>query len=319
MLQYGLSEVGAVVAELNLEEDTDEDYEDYTDDTTDDEDEYGRSTGKVVDNEMRQRMIELEDRLGVRSMQNMGKKSSDIDIVQEGVGRITINHRGDAATSNSKEIENLSSAKSDSPAYKKSVRFSEELDISPTPESAPAPTPTERRAAPVGDIRERTAPVQVTTIPGPLKIQSHFQSSRAASATVTNGPLSASITGQTRPSLPLSLGKPLTPETFSQRLQFSTAFDNSQTVPTGPEGKTLAPQVVERDIPVNASPGEPDDEDPQLLHQLVATEYHRMRNRMIQRQGGFLKEEETEIVPLTEEEGGPKKMSRFKAARLAKS
>jgi unconventional prefoldin RPB5 interactor 1 len=40
---------------------------------------------------------------------------------------------------------------------------------------------------------------------------------------------------------------------------------------------------------------------------------------MIQRQGGFLKEEESEVVPLTEEEGGPKKISRFKAARLAKS
>jgi unconventional prefoldin RPB5 interactor 1 len=44
-----------------------------------------------------------------------------------------------------------------------------------------------------------------------------------------------------------------------------------------------------------------------------------MRNRMIQRQGGFMKEEESEVVPFTEDEGGPKKMSRFKAARLARS
>ena len=89
-------------------------------------------------------------------------------------------------------------------------------------------------------------------------------------------------------------------------------------MPTGPEGKTLAPQVIERDVPLGTAT-QPDDLDPQLLQQEVATEYHRMRNRMIQRQGGFLKEDESEIVPLTEEEGGPKKMSRFKAARLAKS
>jgi unconventional prefoldin RPB5 interactor 1 len=40
---------------------------------------------------------------------------------------------------------------------------------------------------------------------------------------------------------------------------------------------------------------------------------------MIHRQGGFMKEEESEIVPFTEEEGGTKKMSRFKAARLARN
>ena len=65
---------------------------------------------------------------------------------------------------------------------------------------------------------------------------------------------------------------------------------------------------------------EPDEFDPALLSQEVATEYHKMRNRMIQRQGGFLKNDEDEsgIVPLDEEEGGPKKVSRFKAARLAR-
>jgi unconventional prefoldin RPB5 interactor 1 len=40
---------------------------------------------------------------------------------------------------------------------------------------------------------------------------------------------------------------------------------------------------------------------------------------MIYKQGGFVKEEEGEIVSFTEEEGGPKKMSRFKAARLSRA
>lgn len=56
--------------------------------------------------------------------------------------------------------------------------------------------------------------------------------------------------------------------------------------------------------------------DAQLLNQEVATEYHRMRNKFIAKQGGFMKEEDGEFVPFTEEEGGAKKMSRFKAARL---
>ena len=81
----------------------------------------------------------------------------------------------------------------------------------------------------------------------------------------------------------------------------------------------MAPTIVERETTTNTSPVEPDEFDPHLLHQEVATEYHKMRNRMIQKQGGFMKEDESEIVPFTEEEGGPKKVSRFKAARLARS
>ena len=80
----------------------------------------------------------------------------------------------------------------------------------------------------------------------------------------------------------------------------------------------MAPAIVERDVPLDSAQ-EPDDLEPHLVHQEVATEYHKMRNRMIQRQGGFARGDESEIVPFTEEEGGPKKMSRFKAARLAKS
>ena len=68
----------------------------------------------------------------------------------------------------------------------------------------------------------------------------------------------------------------------------------------------------------NPTPSGPDDLDPALLQQQVKTEYNRMRNRMIQRQGGFTAQEDGAEVPLTEEEGGPRKMSRFKAARLGR-
>lgn len=66
------------------------------------------------------------------------------------------------------------------------------------------------------------------------------------------------------------------------------------------------------------APTGPDDFDPALLQQQVKTEYNKMRNRMIQRQGGFAAPEDSAEVPLTEAEGGPKKMSRFKAARLGR-
>ena len=324
MLQYGVSEVGAVVAELNLEDGSDwedEDYEDYEDDddATDDEDSFGRSRGRAVDDELRQRMIDLEERLGVRMMENVGKKASDKDIVEEGIGRVTINAQTDGAISKSEEAKTASSLKPKIPTTSKSVRFSDELDISVAPKPTAAPAPVERTAAPVSDIVERNAPAKPTTMPEPQKKQSRFKSARAAPTNVVNGPLASSTTKQTGPSLQLFPAKSSSPKPFSQPIQFTAASENTRTVPTGPEGKTLAPQVIERDIPENTSAREPDELDPQLLHQEVATEYHKMRNRMIQRQGGFMKEEESEIVALTEEEGGAKKMSRFKAARLAKS
>jgi unconventional prefoldin RPB5 interactor 1 len=284
-----MSEVGAVVAELDLEDDSDwTDEQDYDETSTDDEDEFGRSRGRVVDEEIRQQMIKLEQRLGVKMMENIGKKASDYDVVREGIGRVTINGQDPAtASENEPAAAAAESPRKDSSttSFKKSVRFSEELDISPAPKSATPATPAARRkTAPVNDIVERTAPAQSSASPQQNKKVSRFKSARTAPP-----------------------------------LEFSPAEDQTRTVPTGPEGTTLAPVVVEREIPQDSFPAEPDELDPHLLHQEVATEYHKMRNTMIHRQGGFMKEEESEIVPFTEEEGGPKKMSRFKAARLARN
>jgi unconventional prefoldin RPB5 interactor 1 len=330
MLQYGLSEVGAVVAELNLEDGSDWSDEDYSDEesSTDDEDQYGRSTRMVVDDDLRQRMIELEERLGVRMMENIGKKASDYDLVREGIGRVTINRKDDGSAQKDSQVapvQDGQNANDDSPSAttstKKSVRFSEDLDISPAPKppaAAPTPTPKKVQSAPIGDIVERTAPVE-SSAPVPKKKTSRFKSDRASAPTVSNGPLALPKATPSGPSLPLFPAKPSKPKPFSQPIKFAPVGEQPRTVPTGPEGMTLAPTIVERDVPLDTSVPEPDELDPQLLHQEVATEYHRMRNRMIQRQGGFMKEDESEVVPFSEEEGGPKKMSRFKAARLARS
>ena len=81
------------------------------------------------------------------------------------------------------------------------------------------------------------------------------------------------------------------------------------------------PKVIERPYTAStstAAAAEPDELDPVLVRQEVSTEYHRMRNRMIQKQGGFMAtaddgEDGEAPVP---EEPTPRKVSRFKAARL---
>jgi len=165
MLEYSASEIGPIVAELELEEGSDwsdDDYDDISD--TDDEDQFGRSTKSVFDDELRQQMIELEKKLGARVMENIGKKASDPEIVREGIGRVAIRPEVDTNIDAS-ETRPPSSLKSTSPTSaspKKSVSFSEELDVSPAP---PKPTTTSttqsitrpRSAPPVGDIVERIA------------------------------------------------------------------------------------------------------------------------------------------------------------------
>ena len=314
MLQYGMSEVGSVVAELDLEDGSEWSEDDYDGGSTDDEDQFGRTTGKAVDDELRDRMIELEKRLGVRMMENVGQKDVDPDTIEEGIGRVTISKPAEVSRqSDSKKILKDNSAAS---SAKKSVRFSEDLDVSPAPlppikdNIGPA---KEWIPAPVTDIIERTQVAESAKAPLPKRV-SKFKSLQTTTPKVLNGPLMS-----TGSSLPLTPLKPKGPKPFSQPISLSAENQEPRTAPTGPEGRTLASEVVERDVPTNVSTTAPDELEPQLLHQEVATEYHRIRNRMIQKQGGFAKEEESELIPLTEEEGGPKRMSRFRAARLARS
>ncbi|KAF7894453.1 uncharacterized protein EAF01_009904 [Botrytis porri] len=327
MLQYGMSEVGSVVAEINLEDGSDWESEDYADDSdSDDEDQFGKSTRQVMDDELRQRMIELEEKLGLRMMENVGKGSDDYGMVQEGIGRISISGedtkdsgKGILTTSGKGKSKDYNVGNSDD-SSKKSVRFEEELDVSPAPDKpATSLSKAEMKTAPVGDIIERKAPGPSSSAPPVQKKASRFKTSRAPLSNSTNG-ISSTTSMTTNPShLKLFPATPATPKPFSQPIQFAPAIEKPREVPTGPANRTLAPNIIERDVPLDTNAAPPDEFDPQLLHQEVATEYHRMRNKIIGKQGGFGPEEEGEIVPFTEEEGGPKKVSRFKAARLAKS
>ena len=113
---------------------------------------------------------------------------------------------------------------------------------------------------------------------------------------------------------------------FAEELEIQSGPPPSATAPPPTTSQTPTPpksihadKIIERPFSATSTAhAEPDEFDPALLQQEVKTEYHKMRNRMIQRQGGFAAPEEGPEVPLTEAEGGPKKMSRFKAARLGR-
>ncbi|KFY23869.1 hypothetical protein V491_02383 [Pseudogymnoascus sp. VKM F-3775] len=313
MLQYSMSEIGAVVAELDLESgsewsEEDEGYDDEFSDGDDDEDAYGRSTRKVVDEDLHQRMRELEEKLGVRMMQNLGPKPpSDVSTERSepdaGIAQIKITQEDvDRAAHIQFPAKLVEEEAKVVKKGKKGVRFADDIDVSPAPEVKPAVKPAPRKptvvAAPITDIIERQpAPVAAPTPPTAKKV-SRFKSSRQANPAQTLIP----------PQLPVQSSR------------------NECTVPTGPENATLATQVVEREIVGGDSVTEPDELDPSLLHQEVSTEFHRLRNRMIQREGGFRKKEQEvdddgtilEYADEYDDDGRPKKVSRFMAARLGR-
>lgn len=109
------------------------------------------------------------------------------------------------------------------------------------------------------------------------------------------------------------------------------SIDSASSVAGHPNGKNVSKDsgpvisggIVERHPPssslsvLEGDERAEDEIDEQLHRKEIAHEYHRLRSRMIGREGGFVKEEEGPIVPLDEDdEAAAPKLSRFKAARL---
>jgi unconventional prefoldin RPB5 interactor 1 len=300
MLQYGMSEVGQIVAELDLDQptasysddETDDDYGDY--DTEDEEeDQYGRNTKPVVTVDYRKQMMELEKKLGARMLENIGPQSDDQALAE---------HIGDIRTMKVQKDEqfdeSLDTAKSKTPlpqsngeVKKRGVRFADDVDISDAPKPAREPVraaqPTAKSTSTISNtIVERSAAISSTPVEPskPAKV-SRFKSARAGA----------------KPT-PQMLPTPAVPE--------------APPVPTGPSGRTLATTITEHS-PLPSEPQAPDEFDPLILNREIQADYHMARNRFIQRQGGFKAAEEDEENPLVEErDGKPKKVSRFLAAKL---
>lgn len=371
MLNYSMGEVGAVVAELQLEE-GDADYDDavgfgyddegFDESLEDDEDKWGRSTGQMVSDDYRQRMLELEQRLGIASRfteaarqdEEKGEDSSDDG---QGIGRVVVK-RSETAPSASKPAPPKSNLKSKqiNGDEQKGVRFAQNLDIAPDdgpagpsarrdkghfveplgdiverhgPSKADGPAmnlenkqvngdekggvrhaqslgtmpndwpaaPAGRRdkgpfVEPIGDIVERCGPSQADGSSAMPRQQSRFKQARVkgtSSGGIPRGPLDA-------------------PRQFLER--------ERREPPTGPDGATLADILVEREPA--SSPAPPGEHDDFLDHNAVADEYHRLRKKFIQRQGGFLREEETPTLEPGEADEPQERVSRFKAARLSR-
>ena len=331
MLRYSMSEVGAVVAEIELDEE-DEDLSDasYTDDEDgtisdtssleEDEDEHGRTKRRVLDDAYLEEMRALEKKLNATAIQNVGPHANGLTapVVEKTSGSIT----------RDSSFKDLSKSPTISSISKK-VRFAEELDVRDPPLKDQSNSIVKSISKPIKDnIVERVAPMDGHTQPttAPKKI-SRFKSARAGNPTISptkaafDTPAADTLVERTTPKTSAS------PRPTSNRYHLPdhtnlTGSESPRLVPTGPSNRTHAPIVIERPYSAITDPStavEPDELDPALLHQQVATEYHIMRNRMVQRQGGFLATDgEKEYVPLTEEDGGAPKVSRFKAARLAK-
>lgn len=302
MLEYSMSEIGPVVAELSLEDGTDDDDDDFEFDYTDDEegeDGYGR-TNFHVDADYRERMLELQEKLGVKSTFTRGS------VPDEGVGRISIVSQ--EAEQDTAPQQSSLKAGSKTSGEKKAVKFAESLDIAPNSVASlperPKPQQTEPEeplVEPLSDIVERT---KRTSAPAEKSARkpSRFKSSRADNKD------SSHLSEPGKSSAPSFKGPEEAP------IRFLDQDKDERIAPSGPEGQTIADSVLERDT---TEAREPDEMDATLLHQEAAVEYHRRRNRLIHSQGGFMKGDEPPTGPVEEDEE-PKRVSRFKAARLSR-
>lgn len=340
MLKYNMAEIGAVVAEINLDEDGDyygyEDSDGYDDDDDEEEeeDEYGRTKYKVITPELQREMEELQRR---------------------------VKERAEAARNGGTTKED------DQQSKKRGVRFAQELDIAPTP--APIPpsprtilprTPTsslppmpvppsasnEEDAIPLlldlmAMDEARKAGLQPVIDKPETKKPSIFKSERASAAetppqerVVPTSALAPTVLERSpitsSPNAPTesSATTPRKQSRFKAAKAASAAapvsiYDNTtphDEVDENDKDETRQPTmsnfVKERASSANSSAEPPDELDPAIHRREVASEFHRMRTKMIQQQGGFVEtEEEGAIVPLNES-GEKRKVSRFKAARL---
>lgn len=317
LLRYSMNEVGAVVGELELDDGSDDEDWDMSDEgfdeeQSDEEDQYGRN-GRVVTEDYAQRMLELEKKLGIQSRFTQDSRAAaegdaDSDSDDERVGRIVVDHNSESSSQPS-AMKMLPSRPKEKHASagkeknkKKGVRFAESLDVSEAPEpSAATVTEPEPKVEPMSDLIVERDPSTRNSNTKPDRKPSRFKKAQ------TKAPVFA---------------EDIDDNPYSPNYGMPMSSAPSTNDPDPPD-KTLSDTLVERDyvtIPMSdlmeldAEDGFLDD----VNYQELASEHQELRRKFIQREGGFLKQDENPIQSLDEEEGGPKRQSRFKAARLSR-
>ncbi|KAI4110157.1 MAG: hypothetical protein L6R37_000050 [Teloschistes peruensis] len=323
MIQYNMKEVGAVVAKMDLDDEDDaysdpsstgESNEDgeYPNSSDEDENKWGMSTGRVLTSDYISEMQALEKRLATQCQQNGGPHASIEQLLR---AEDDLNIR-----ENSKFIPKSPEA-TDIKQEKKTVRFATALDIQehpPSPSNTNGVPPRKKASRPVhADVIERQDANKESPgsfPPTSKKRVSRFKSSKLETHRSPDIPLG---------SAPLQIKTNNGEQRRTPSLPAFTPPATPKMMPTGPTGRPHIPHVIERHLSDDAdtewAPA-PDDLDGSIMRQDLLMDYHRTRNRMIQRQGGFVRqneEEDGEEGPLVDENG--KKISRFKAARLRAS
>jgi unconventional prefoldin RPB5 interactor 1 len=320
MLQYGMQEVGAIVAEMDI--DDSDSYTSYSEtDGSEEEDQFGRTNSRMMTDDYREQMLELERKLNAKSLINIGPNP---DATKASAAVIDKAAQGaeDQAGSNAPLVQT------------KGVRFAEKLDVSETLQSnrggdKAGGMPTVSNRPVLDSIVERTVSSQNISKKSQSGKISRFKSSRVGSVqdvahdpapgkaqgVIANGPVASH-----NPAAILKPAAKSTPEPYSSPILNKEPY-RIRTVPNGPPGKTHSKTIIERPVAENeATSLEPDEFDPALMGQQLAVEYHRMRNQMIHQEGGFMQQDEPANIPVDENgnEYGGEKMSRFRAARLSK-
>ena len=317
MLEYSMNEVGAVVAEMNLAQGNESDMSDIEDggefgeetdgdDCSDEEDGFGRATGKLIDEGYRNSMLELERKLNAKALINSGPRADENGTKAEPVSK-----QDDRPAEKSKKTA-------------KGVRFADTLDIQEAPRSESKAADNSKPERPIASSVVERGPTQQTSHiqpdtsqkrPKPNEVDGQPASNKAipapqknSTSKVANGPL-AGVSSPTSLALPAQFsGTPLGAAQKPQ--QTEQPKEKPEHLAQTTHGDALERQTQRAGQEVV----EPDQLDPLLIRQEVATDYNRMRNRMIQRNGGFTSSMDEDEIPVNEQ---GRKMSRFKAARIS--
>ncbi|KAL8747892.1 MAG: hypothetical protein Q9190_000278 [Brigantiaea leucoxantha] len=314
MIQYNMGEVGAVVAEMNIDDDSSEDERTSASFSGSDEneDQFGRTTSRVLGDDYLEEMRTLEKKLNAKAMENVGPGGMIETLLQA---------EDNLAAKDAGELVKNTNVSASPALEKREVRFAKQLDVESTPRTAMAVFPRQgsdpkTKSSAHTDIIEHQTPasnnIRDTAAPSPKEKLSRFKSDRLAQSRPTDQHAKLATANLPKPAMPESAPSAKTTQAVRGK-------------PSSPAGTTHALKIVEHPYLHDSGDGsasEPDEYDPSLMRQGLSMEYHRMRNRIIQRQGGFLasngEEDDADAAgPLLDANG--KKISRFKAAMINKS
>jgi unconventional prefoldin RPB5 interactor 1 len=335
MLQYhqGLDEVGAIVAELDLEEGdvaygedddddllVDSDYDEDEDLEDESEDEKGMSRSSLQSEAYLRKMRLLEKKHGITGMSNLGPKPDLPSGIESQLNRPSpaeaARKAALARAENAAKSETSKKEVEEKPAKakaKKKVAFANTLDIAAENASANL----KRTEIPKAPVTITAAPFKQSIVERPAK-ELVSSSTEPPTKKVSRFRAARSSTPQT----PM-----FAPDTTDTTNPTSKTTEDSRSG-SGPIGKISEPTIIEHpssktDVPPPNGSSDVFGIDDAMHQREIATEYHQLRNRMIQRQGGFVGEGEqnnwgdaTAPLDVEDENGKTRKVSRFKAARM---